>query len=65
MTVGAGGVVSDGTSNIYIQTTSLGNIILNGNVDASRGDGAISLKSAGSISGTGALVSGSLEDWMT
>ena len=59
LTVGAGGVVSDGASNIYIQTTSLGNIILNGNVDASRGDGAISLKSAGSISGTGALVSGS------
>jgi len=59
LTVGAGGVVSDGVSNIYIQTTSLGNIILNGNVDASRGDGSISLKSAGSISGTGALISGS------
>ena len=59
LTVGAGGVVSDGASNIYIQTTSLGNIILNGNVDASRGDGAISVKSAGSISGTGALISGS------
>ena len=63
--VGAGGVVSDGASNIYIQTTNFGNIVLNGNVDAFRGDGAISLKSAGSISGTGALISGSfgrLED---
>ena len=56
--VGAGDVVSDGVSNIYIQTTNLGNIVLNGNVDASRGDGAISVKSAGSISGTGALISG-------
>ena len=58
LTIGAGGVVSDGVSNIYIQATNLGNIILNGNVDTSRGEGAISLKSAGSISGTGALISG-------
>jgi hypothetical protein len=58
LTIGAGGVVSDGASNIYIQTTNLGNIILNGNVDASRGDGAISVISAGSISGNGALISG-------
>ncbi|NBR07931.1 MAG: hypothetical protein EBT92_19510, partial [Planctomycetes bacterium] len=64
LTIGAGGVVSETTSNIYIQATNSrnitnsGNIILNGNVNASVGDGAISVKSAGSISGTGALISG-------
>jgi len=55
LTIGSGGVVSAGVSNIYLSTTISGNIVLNGSVDSSRGGGAVAIRSAGSISGAGLI----------